>query len=290
MYLDISRQKMMHILNWYIDYTKARVSNPEIKKYSEKLAKNAASTFLNLQQTGVISEDEMYDKLPLNKEIGDYEFQNKDHIRRTPVYAGLLIDESGSMRYEKQKVIDGQNEAVKAIRGSLVCRKKSLHLIQQTFHEETTIINPLVLVDAKGNDQVTMLNGKNYNPFNRVTHLYDSLHQLVMLLTRESDYLRATKSRKPQISIGVMSDGFDYTSEHYKASDVKRLINNLKNQGVLKSSVIIGWESEQFTRDHLISLKNDLGFDEYLSLDISDPKSIRSAFRFWSQMIENLEV
>ena len=288
-YIDITRLKMVDMMKWYLQHNNIRLKHLNLERHIKRLNKSAAASFLDLQKRGVVSETFGLDKHATNEFVNGYEVSNKDHIVSAPVYAGLLIDESGSLRFERSKVIQGQNEALAAIRGSKICKHQTLHLIQQTFNDETSLLNPLTIVDHYGDDNVVELSQANYNPTNRLTRLYDAIYQLIMLLIREKDSLELEKGRKPEISIGVITDGKDYTSVDYTPEDIKALIYDLRRSGILKSAVLIGWQSDNFTENDLNQLKIDLGFDEYIGFDISEPKAIRHAFKFFSEMFENYE-
>jgi len=284
-YRDMARNKMIEILKWYIHYTNAKLRNLKMDIYVKANVESAGHTNMHYIKENVMNEEQVLDSLALN-EIIDSIPENIDEVIGIPVYAGLLIDKSGSMYQEKQRVIEGHNRAIRALKSSHVCENNLLYIFQQTFHHEVHTINPLRKLHHRGEDEVQSLNETLYNPVNGygMTYLYDALFQHIDLLTREALRLFSKKSQKPQITIGVMTDGNDNTSQKHTANDVKKLLTNLRKQKMLKSAVIIGWNSSAFTEKHLQQLKMSIGFDEYIAIDIAEPRAIRNAFDLWSQI------
>lgn len=279
-FLDRMRLVVLDIVRWYIKKYNLKFSNLTIWKYENVLLKKPMATFYKQQQKGIISEERLEENLE-NLALLSYQFEEKK-LLRTPVYSSLLIDVSGSMGAYTDSVISGHKKALAAIKDSMVCRQSALFLMQHLFNHDCKMINPLTLVSSSGSDAVITLDQSNYQPHS-TTALFDALHEAINIICMEVDALKNNKGKKPEIIIGLMTDGLDNASSRYNASDIKSLMNDLNNEGVIKNSVIIGWtNSNELNEQHLINLKDEIGFNEYLALN-QDPKSIREGFNLWSQ-------
>ena len=83
-----------------------------------------------------------------------------------------------------------------------------------------------------------------------------------------------------------MTDGVDTQCSTHTPEDIKKLIHFLKKENVVKSSVLIGWTSPRdLSLKNLTELQIELGFEEAIALDQSDPKSVRKAFKLFSERV-----
>lgn len=282
-FTDKMRLILIDIVLWYQKTYNMKFSNLQLIKYQDILYKKPAYLYEKLRKSGHISEN------TYNRNMNDEKFLNikieDKKLLRTPVYTSLLIDVSGSMRNHTNEVITGHKEALSAIRGSMICKQRALFLMQHLFNHESQLLNPLTKVDKQANDSIVVLDNYNYKPHS-TTALFDTLFEAINLICLEVNSLKVTKGRKPEIIIGVMTDGIDNESKSHNPGDIQKLMEHLKQENVIKSSVLIGWiNPKDLSVKYLKDLQNKLGFEEAIALNQSDPKSIRKAFKLFSQRV-----
>lgn len=282
-FTDKMRLILIDIVLWYQKTYKMKFSNLQLTKYQDILYKKPAYLYDKLRKSGHISE-KAYDRNMNDEKFLNIKIEDKK-LLRTPVYTSLLIDVSGSMRNHTNEVITGHKEALSAIRGSMICKQRALFLMQHLFNHESQLLNPLTKVDKQANDSIVVLDSNNYRP-QSTTALFDTLFEAINLICLEVNSLKLTKGRKPEIIIGVMTDGIDNESKSYSPEDIQKLMEHLKEENVIKSSVLIGWTNpKDLSVKYLKDLQNKLGFEEAIALNQSDPKSIRKAFKLFSQRV-----
>ncbi len=202
-------------------------------------------------------------------------------ISDEPVFSCFLIDESGSMAPYSREVIDGQSEMVEILRKSNKCKKGALFVVQYLFSNKVKTLNEFRALSPSGGDGVVLLkSGNYYNPDNS-TALYHSLFHLLQDIA--ANYAHAYSNGViSSFTIGVITDGED-TDGGVQPSEIKKIIQELQAQGILRSSVIVGLTNPDFTKSMLDDLKTRLGFQEAISLSQNDPREIRRAFVLASQ-------
>jgi len=282
-FIDKMRLFLIDIVLWYQKTYKMRFANLQLSKYKSILYKRPVHAYYTMNKSGHLS-DENFEKNLQNEVLLKTPLEDKT-LFRTPVYASLLIDVSGSMQPHVSNVILGHKEALSAIRGSMICKQKALFLMQHVFNHESQLLNTLTRVDASANDTITTLNQGNYRPHS-TTALYDTLYEAINLICSHVNSLKVTKGKKPEIVIGVMTDGIDNQSRNYSPGDIRQLMQFLEKESTIKSSVLIGWTNpNELSLDYLQKLQYQLGFNEVVALDQSDPKVIREAFNLWSSRV-----
>ncbi|WP_439131453.1 hypothetical protein [Polaribacter sp.] len=280
-FVDIIRDHLMQIMIWYKSLSGTKLYGFNINKYQKMLSRNpVARTLSRLRNDGAMSQKN-FEKSIASDRIMTIQPEEK-MVVDIPVFSSLIIDESGSMSKERNQVIEAHKEALIAIRGSMICKKESLFLVQHTFNYTSTMLNSLSVVDTNQNDKIIALDKCNYIP-NGTTTLYDTLYEVVTMLHIEADSFKATGRKAPQIVIGVLTDGED-TGSGYSAEDVKKLMKDLYDKRVIKSSVVIGWaDGKNLMEGQLESLRKSIGFEKYICLEKANPSAIREAFKLWSQ-------
>lgn len=196
-----------------------------------------------------------------------------------PVFACFLIDSSGSMSPYKTDVINAHPEMLDTLRKSAKCKNDALYVIQYTFAQTSIRLHPFEKLSANKQDNISTLGSHNYHP-DGDTSLYDAVFDLLkeMAVCIEQAYEDGVKST---FTIAVITDGEDNRSK-INPADVCKVIADMRSKGYLRSSVVLGLKSAQFTEQHLNDIKNKLCFDKAIPLD-RDPKSIRRAFVLASQ-------
>ena len=282
-FVDNMRLFLIDIIIWYQKTYKIKFQNLQLSKYQSWLYIKPTYTQVKLWRSGHVSDKNFERNMQDERFIHSNIEQKK--LLRTPVYASLLIDVSGSMHEHTNDVILGHKEALSAIRGSLICKQKSLFLMQHLFNHESQLLNSLTRVDKSGNDAIIVLDKNNYRPHS-TTALFDTLYEAINMICIEVNSLKVTRGKKPEIVIGVMTDGADTQSKSYNSKDIKKLMEYLEKENVIKSSVLFGWTSRQdLSIKYLEELKTKIGFKEAIALNQSEPKAIRDAFNLFSQRI-----
>ena len=279
--LDITRIQLLQIIKWYQDFRGKKFANLKVKLYSKPLFKKPVKKIHDLEEKGIISQGKTLESIK-SENIQNFEYIN-EKIYSQPVFASLLIDSSGSMFPYRDQVIDSHKKALNALRHSAVCMEGSLFLSQHIFNSQHTILNTLSMVDSEGKDSIVKLNRENYNP-HFTTALYDTLFEVLMRLHMEAEQLKENKGTKPNITIGILTDGYDNDSTTHSSEDIRKLMDHLHEQKLIQGSVVIGWTDEKELKEaDLEKLRQSIGFDKYIAINRSEPSAIRDAFELWSQ-------
>lgn len=234
-------------------------------------------------------------------------------VVRAYYYVLLLVDRSQSMLWpflidqnnknkdntedyknairKLQKEISGAHEkALVALRGSRVCKDRYMIVYQYAFNDRLKIINfPKELSPFEGGDEVELLTEENYLP-ESTTALYDVIYEALDIV--EKKYLRPVREKEKRIDrviIGVITDGEDTVyvdrpdERTKKIEKINELLVNLRGNKSgyrhLYASVLIGLTSGSFTKERLQQVRNEIGFDEAISIDQTDENAIRQAFK-----------
>lgn len=167
--------------------------------------------------------------------------------------------------------------------------------INITFNHRKIVLNqPEELSpfkEGKGVDNVVEINSNVYRP-EGMTALYDVIYESLQIIYDQ--YLKNAMiedKRIDKVSIGVLTDGedtvLDSTGKKSRISDIVKYIRMLRGAGneklkFLVSSVLIGLTSTEFSEKKLQQIKEELTFDESISINQADEKSIRKAFKLFS--------
>ncbi|MDD2899051.1 MAG: hypothetical protein PHI31_10095, partial [Desulfuromonadaceae bacterium] len=119
--------------------------------------------------------------------------------------------------------------------------------------------------------KVTILNNANYNPSGR-TALYKTLHSGLQDLLVVLSYARKN-GLAPVCIIALIADGED-TEGEVSPEDIRNLLQELREQSILKNSVLLGFLNNTLTQERLEAIQKNLGFDEYI--DCTPQPDIRS--------------
>jgi hypothetical protein len=235
-------------------------------------------------------------------------------VVREKYYVLLLIDSSESMLWPyledqtskrgspdwqeatkkvKAAISSAHDMAIISLRNSIICKERSLYIYQYLFNDRKIILNnPEELSPYETiPDKVVRINEEYYTPIS-TTALYDTIYEA--LVNVRDTFLRKAREDEKRIDrliVGVITDGDDTVvkadQKERKIDQIREVIESIRNTGKqhashLVKSVLIGLTSQDFTKDTLNRVKKELSFDDYISLDNSDHKSIRNAFKLWS--------
>ena len=195
-----------------------------------------------------------------------------------PVFAGFLIDASGSMGAPVDyapDVIAGHKLMLDSLRGSEKCDRGVLYVYQSLFAGGApTVLHGFYPIDRNGNDQVVALTPTNYRPGGQ-TALYDAILEMVNQLTVQLQQV-VKRGYLPAARLAVITDGGENASKA-RREDVVAAISSLRAQEWLESSVVVGLMNPAFDETRLELLRDSIGFSEKISLT-REPRQIRRAF------------
>ena len=223
----------------------------------------------DLRRQGILSESVLNS---LGRETRNVEVADISTLYTDPVFSCFLIDESGSMEPYKQDVIDGQHEMLEILRKSAKCRKDALYVVQYLFSDTVNVLNPFSKLSPDGIDDVVILKSGDYYKPNSTTALYTSLFYLLQDMAAN---IASTKDKgvASTFTIGVITGGED-TDGGIEPEEIRNIIRELLDKGILRSSIIIGLTNPDFTPAKLEELKTTLGFQEAIDLP-RDGREIR---------------
>lgn len=199
---------------------------------------------------------------------------NLNLITDSPVFAGFLIDASGSMERYQRDVIEGHKEMLSTLRDSEKCDLGVLYVYQSLFADHPRPLNGFYALDRNGNDQVIALDVRNYAPAG-MTALFDAIITMVNELEAHLDVV-AKQGLLPAARIAVITDGAENSSQARK-EDVQKAIQRLRSKEWLHSSVVVGLKNPEFDEAKLEALRVAIGFSQKIGLD-RNPREIRRAF------------
>lgn len=193
----------------------------------------------------------------------------------------------------QDEMIEAHKKALVALRSSLMCQEGYLYVYQYAFNHKRRVLNPPEELNRFGRDKVVEISKANYKP-DGMTALYDVISEALNVIY-DQHLKQALKDdkRADKVIIGVITDGdetcLDGAEKKNKRKEIEELLTKLRNNRTgremykhLESSVLIGLTSDNFTHKRLKELKEELTFDEYISISQSDEKAIRAAFRIFS--------
>lgn len=285
--LNTIRLGLLSIFKWHFiqnrNYRSYRTEIDEFYRKTSEIKENPLWKVLRIEKYSESTIGNIAKAKPYKKE------NIKLETTRRPIFGVFVIDMSGSMVEYKDDAIFAHKEAIEALRGSADCINKSLYLTQYVFNENVhPPLNQLAIIRNNGNDKIILLNKENYTP-NGLTALYDTLEEALNYIYNEMSSVRMADSKKPQISIAIITDGEDNKSKSATPEIIKNLMLDLLENGYHYSSVVIGLtDPETFSKARLEEMRKSLGFSESISIDCADSdialrrKKIREAFKLGS--------
>jgi Mg-chelatase subunit ChlD len=191
----------------------------------------------------------------------------------------FIIDASGSMKDCRDAVIQEQQKTITTLRNSSKCRRNALFIGQWLFSDTSTKLNPYTPLSTGGGDGVVLLDQSRYNP-NGGTALYKTVFQVLQEIAANIAY-SLSKAFSTTFTIAVVTDGDD-TEGGADPNDIKAIVQELKTNGYLVSSIVIGIENPRLSRSKIEEIRDRLGFDTATFAGQSDSE-IRRAFDAASQ-------
>ena len=180
------------------------------KQEEEPVGENAGTTTGNEQVDSSVKE-ESEEPVPND---------GKAHI-----YNLIIVDESGSMSHLREVTLSGINETIGTIRNAQKefgeTQEQNLTLV--TFDSDSNRPDVRTLIDCQPINEVGEF--KDYMP-NGCTPLYDAMGQS---LTRLHNKIK--KDADASAVVTVLTDGLENASREWRADSLRRLIEQLKEEG-----------------------------------------------------------
>ena len=151
--------------------------------------------------------------------------EDKMNDGKASIFNLIIVDESGSMGHLREATLSGINETISTIRSAQEeyssTQKHTLTLV--TFDSNTNRPDVRTMIDNQPISEVTEF--KDYMP-KGCTPLYDAMGQsLTTLYNRIKDDSDATAV------VTVLTDGLENASKEWTATELRRLIEQLKSEG-----------------------------------------------------------
>lgn len=138
-----------------------------------------------------------------------------DTVNKKPVtYVALILDESGSMQPLKTEIIGGFNAQIKSL-----TEKEEDMVVKLSFVKFNSEVK--VLFWNKKPSDAKLLDDGNYVPAG-MTALCDAVGRVILEFKKI-----AKKNPEASFLVTILSDGAENSSQNYKASDIKEMIQEL---------------------------------------------------------------
>ena len=202
---------------------------------------------INEQESDTTQQEKKENAAPATEDTGT---KTK---RKAHVYNLIIVDESGSMCTLKGTTMSGVNETISTIRKAQEeFRDTQQHMLTLvTFDSEGARPSVRTIVENQPIDTVEPF--KDYSPFG-CTPLYDAMGQSLSRLHKQvKDDIDAS------VVVTVMTDGLENASRQWNAIRLRKLIEQLKEEG---------WVFSYMGSEHdVVDVTRNLAIDNYVEFD-----------------------
>ena len=141
------------------------------------------------------------------------------------IYNLIIVDESGSMSHLREVTLSGINETIGTIRNAQkeFSETQDHNLTLVTFDSDSNRPDVRTLIDCQPINEIGEF--KDYMP-NGCTPLYDAMGQSLTRL-----HNRIKKDADASAVVTVLTDGLENASREWRADALRRLIEQLKEEG-----------------------------------------------------------
>ena len=136
------------------------------------------------------------------------------------IYNLIILDESGSMRTIEKQAIIGLNETFQTIRYAQKEHQEQKHFISFVTFNSAQIRKVFDRIPVDTNNE---LKWTDYNP-GECTPLFDAMGISL-------NELKKRVKEKDVVLVTIITDGYENASRQYNSSDIKKLVNELKEKG-----------------------------------------------------------
>ena len=176
----------------------------------------------------------------------------EENVEITKIYNLVILDRSGSMTPLREAAVNGYNEVLDVIRTA-----QQQHNLEQQNLITLTLFNHLVtdVFDCDTVKDIPNLLMKDYQP-DGMTAMFDAVGLSLTKLKRKLQGLENATA-----VVTIISDGLENASHMYTLDDVAKLIDSMKEQGVM--FVFMG------TNQNVQQVASALHIDEYRYFEYS---------------------
>lgn len=194
----------------------------EVKNVMTNEEVASSSTETEAGEDGQIA-DEQQPETPASEEQKQDEPVVSDG--KAHIYNLIIVDESGSMSHLREATLSGINETIGTIRNAQkeFGETQAHNLTLVTFDSDSNRPDVRTLIDCQPIEQIGDF--KDYMP-NGCTPLYDAMGQSLTRL-----HNRIKKDADASAVVTVLTDGLENASREWRADALRRLIEQLKEEG-----------------------------------------------------------
>lgn len=172
-------------------------------------------------------------------------------MKKNIIHNLIILDESGSMESFKSQIISGFNETVQTIKGSQKLFPEQEHFVSLvTFNSLRQ--NLIHFIDPV--DKLDQIDDEKYQP-NATTPLFDAIGFAVNKLKQV-----VANQLEANVLVTIMTDGEENASREFSGNDIKKLIEELKQQKWTFTYIGTDHDVDQIAIN--LSITNTLIFDK----------------------------
>lgn len=207
---------------------KTETENQSNLNNTEDNEKESCNGVGSKEDTEKIVADDKNDTDEKNVADGNKSETTRDDIQN--VYHLIVVDESGSMSCIRKQTVDGCNETISHIK---MLQEKS-EGIQRHYLSLYFFFGGGMRYIRKNQpiDKVNLITPADYNPCSN-TPLYDALG----FTLNDLEYIMKKSSGKPLGYVTVITDGYENSSHRFGLNDIRRLVDRMKESGVVFSFI-----------------------------------------------------
>ncbi|NIT13532.1 MAG: hypothetical protein GWN14_25105 [candidate division Zixibacteria bacterium] len=168
-------------------------------------------------------------------------------------YISILLDETGSMSGQEQRVVSGINEYINTLRMKAADKQHNYHVTLNLFDSQRWrkyYRGPL--------ETFPLMERKDYTP-GAMTPLYDAIYRTIRNVEKQTDNVK--------VLIIIDTDGLENASREVGQQQVFNKIKEKESEGW--TFVFLGAEMSEFGGAHKAQQKMGLGLKESNSIDFA---------------------
>jgi len=196
------------------------------KTNQEEVSSGIAGDNVDRQETEPVDEskNETAEKEQIDSSNEESE-ETVENDGKAHIYNLIIVDESGSMNHLREATLSGINETIGTIRNAQkeFSETQEHNLTLVTFDSDSNRPDVRTLIDCQPINEIGEF--KDYMP-NGCTPLYDAMGQSLTRL-----HNRIKKDADASAVVTVLTDGLENASREWRADALRRLIEQLKEEG-----------------------------------------------------------
>ena len=196
------------------------------KTNQEEVSSGIAGDNVDRQETEPVDEskNETAEKEQIDSSNEESE-ETVENDGKAHIYNLIIVDESGSMNHLREATLSGINETIGTIRNvqKEFSETQEHNLTLVTFDSDSNRPDVRTLIDCQPINEIGEF--KDYMP-NGCTPLYDAMGQSLTRL-----HNRIKKDADASAVVTVLTDGLENASREWRADALRRLIEQLKEEG-----------------------------------------------------------